>query len=189
VHPLEVPEDLDVRARVREPDKQPGQRGLERVGALFREPGAVVVRLQSARARRGVDAERILQVVMPGHRQQKATGAAARLAHDELRAFRAEGELLRRVVRLTMRGVGGDVGARRLLRDPHRVRIRRRDREKTVLGKRRGELLVRRLVVRHVAVDVGMIELDAVEDPRARAEVQELVALDEERRDVHDTLD
>ena len=178
----EVVDDEDVADLAADllPPLHPGERGEARADLIGAEPG---------RARRGVHAERVLDVVIAGHREEIVARTPARLAHEEPRALGAEPELFGHVVGVPLHGVRRHEGARRLLGDPHGVRIRGRDREEAVLGQRRGELLVRGLVVRHVAVDVGVIELDARENRRPGAVVQELGALVEVRGVVLVALD
>ena len=99
--------------------------------------------------------------------------------NDEVRPVGIERELAHGVVdaRVLDYSVGDHARATRAARDLHRVRVARAHDERAVGRQRLGEANVCRFVVRHVAVDIGVVELDARQYRRLRAVMQKLRAL------------
>ena len=88
-----------------------------------REAGADLIGAEAECARSGVHADRVLDVVMAGHRQQVLARPATRFTNDEPRALRPEPEVLRDVVGVAGHRVCRDERARRAPRDGHGVGV------------------------------------------------------------------
>src|SRR5258706_16173708 len=134
-----------------------------------------LVGTQSERAARRVDAERILHVVPPGGRQGDAELGRAAEGDLEGCAGGTERDAARRPVRVRalLGAVGLDAAARER-GEPLPVGEGGAGGGVALRRNQRVELLEGALVVRRIAIDVGVIELGAGDDRGARPVVQEL---------------
>ena len=117
------------------------------------------------------------------HRQQERARAAAGLAHGELRAGGVEANVTSDVVGVAAAHprVRDDAGLRVEARDGDGVGIGRAHRQHALGRQRLGEPLIGGLVMRHVLIDVGVVELHARQHRGSGAVVEELWPLVEVR--------